>query len=173
MQVFITHRWQKSECNYLIKCDLIELQRVTRSCVTSLQKWNGRINRKPSSSMEERVRPQTGEMDGKITKNWIVQSNNMVTQEAAGNQSLNLKHHFTTEMVTSPNGENKSWQSHVQVCCWGPETASLLALSYTLHCSIWTSEHIVRVCACVWGSRTILWVGAPPTHMIIPFQSFK
>ena len=40
-------------------------------------------------------------MDGKIIKNYIAQSDNMITQEAAGNhQPLNSKHHFTTGVVT-------------------------------------------------------------------------
>lgn len=57
VQVFITHRWQRGECIFLLKCDLIELQRVTQGCVTSLPRWSYRINRKPISNMEERFRP--------------------------------------------------------------------------------------------------------------------
>lgn len=102
MQVFITHRWQRSQCIYLLHCDLIELQRVTRGCVTSLPKRSHRVRRKPVSKTEERCRSQKGEMDAKKYKNkYIAQSDNMVTQKAARNhQSLNLKHLFTTGVVT-------------------------------------------------------------------------
>lgn len=101
MQVFITHRWQRSECIYLLKCDLIELQRVTRGCETSLPKWSYRVNIKSISNTEERFRLQTGEIDGKIIQNHIAHSDNMVTQEPAGNhQPLNSKHNFTTGLVS-------------------------------------------------------------------------
>lgn len=65
MQVFITHKWQRNQCIYLLHCDLIELQRVTRGCVTSQPRWSYRIKRIPVSNTEERLISQRGQMDAK------------------------------------------------------------------------------------------------------------
>lgn len=68
MQVFITHRWQRSHCIYLLHCDLTELQRVTQGCVTSLPRSSYRVKRNPAPKTEEKLRSRKGEMD---TKNYL------------------------------------------------------------------------------------------------------
>lgn len=101
MQVLITHRWQRSQCIYLLHGDLTELQRVTRGCVTSLPRQSYRVKGKPVSKTEERFRSQKGEMDAKIHKKKKKKIHGSVWQHGhpescQESQSLNLKHHFTT-----------------------------------------------------------------------------
>lgn len=160
MQVFITHRWQRSECIYLWKCDLVELQRVRWGCVTSWPRWSWRVNRKPISSIEERFRPQTGEMDGKIIKDHIAQSDNMVTQESAGNHQPQFKTSFH-------NGSDDVMEENkvliIPCAClllrsWNSIIISSILHSSLLNTNLWA--HCVQY-VCVRGMYNILVWGSP------------